>query len=393
MKRKNANFVVLCFLGLIFSSWGDTIPPKKPSHRSSRELRLQINIPNIDSLYVNLPNFDSLYKHLDSLFQNLPVPEMSVKMEKMKHLHPLPQPHPFPFPSPAPQVERKSIFKLGSDLIIAENEIVQEEAIVCGGNLTLYGKVQGDVVVIGGNAKVEGEIQGDMVVIGGNAEILSPAKIDGSFVCVGGEAKIEEGTILGETQIIHWRGLLSRKAPPKIHGSLWVLSQLAFIAFLMLIAGFIVLVFPNQTQIVANHLRKNYGKSILVGSVTLLLFPFVFLILLITIIGIPIALLLPLVIGAGLFMGGTAISLILGEFVKERFGLRWKSLLLFVFTGMLLLEGILFLGKMASHFWPLFSFWFGLTNAFLVLCTWVAGLGTVIWTRFGTRKEKIKKQK
>jgi|GEM_PF-2686047 len=393
MRRKKSTICIF-LLGLVFSSYGETPPqkmPPNPSPRHRRELRLQINIPNIDSLNVTLPNFDSLYQHLDSLFQNLPVPEVSVKMEKMKRLPRFP--HSPPFVPPAPPVERKSIFKLGTDLVIEENETVQEDVVVCGGNLTLYGTVEGDVVVIGGNAKIEGEVQGDVIVIGGNGEILTPAKIDGSFLCLGGETKIEEGTILGNTRVMHWKGLFSRKTTPKIHGSVMVLFHLARIAFLMLIAGFIVLVFPHQTQRVAEHLRKNYGKSIVVGVSSLLLFPFVFLLLLITIIGIPIALFLPLVIGAGLLMGGTAMSLILGEFVKERFGLRWKSPLLIVFIGMLMLEGILCIGKMASLFSPLFSFWFGLTNAFLVLCTWIAGWGTVVWTRFGTKERGTKKRK
>lgn len=390
MIRKNVNGILLCFWALIFFSVGNAIA-QKPPRRPPRELRFEFNIPKMDSLIVSLPNFDSLYKHLDSLFQNLPGPEISVKMEKMKRLPRFPKSP--PFPSSTPPIERKSIFKLGSNLIIGKNEIVKENVVVCGGNLILYGKTEGDVVVLGGNAKIEGEVQGDVVVIGGNAEILFPAKIEGDFLCIGGESKIEEGTILGSTQVMHWQGLFSRKIPAKISGSMMILSHIALIVFLMLIAGFIVLLFPNQTQLVANHLRKNYGKSIIVGVTSLLLFPFVFILLLITIIGIPIALFLPLVIGAGFFLGGTAMSLIIGEFVKERFGLPWKSSLVIVLIGMLLLEGILFIGKMASFFLPLFSFWFGLTNAFLVLCTWVAGLGTVVWTRFGTKDREAKKRK
>lgn len=391
MKRKNTNlWIVFCFYGLIFPSLGDTIPQKSHRHHVPRELRLRLRIPNMDSIEVALPNFDSLYQHLDSLFQNLPVPEVSVKMEKMKRLQRFPQSPPFP-PPPAPPVERKSIIRLGGDLVIEENEIVQEEVVVCGGDLTLYGIVHGDVVVVGGDAKIEGEIQGDLAILGGNAEIDFPAKIDGDFLCLGGEAKIEEGTILGDTRIMNWKGLFSKTPSKRLPSSVMVLSHLALIGFLMLVAGFITLVFPNQTQRVADHLRKNYGKSIVVGITSLLLFPFVFLLLLITIIGIPIALFLPLIIGAGLLMGVTAMSLVLGGFIKERFGLRWKSPLLFVLSGMLLLEGILFIGKMASHVFPLFSFWFGLTNVFLVLCTWIAGFGTVVWTRFGTKDREKKK--
>jgi len=111
--------------------------------------------------------------------------------------------------------------------------------------------------------------------------------------------------------------------------------------------------------------------------------------LLITIIGIPVAILIePIVVLVAFILGYTAVSLFIGEKLKQTTNIKPSTPLLTLFAGILAVELIPLVGRIL-----------GLAGGPIVTLTWIlmvcywviiyviltAGFGGVILSRFGTR--------
>jgi hypothetical protein len=81
----------------------------------------------------------------------------------------------------------RSVFKMGSDFEVADDELVQGDVVVVGGTLTVLGKVLGKAVAVAGNLNIEdsGEVKGDAVSIGGNVTRSGNAQISGQEIDFG----------------------------------------------------------------------------------------------------------------------------------------------------------------------------------------------------------------
>jgi hypothetical protein len=87
---------------------------------------------------------------------------------------------------------------LGDSLVIGKDEVVHT-VTVTGGSATIHGIVTGDLVVAGGSAKIEdgARVVGNATVFGGSLKVESGARVDGDVGIVGGVLKREEGSIIG----------------------------------------------------------------------------------------------------------------------------------------------------------------------------------------------------
>jgi hypothetical protein len=314
-----------------------------------------------------MEGMDSVLKGLDTLFKHLPVPSDIEIDDKAMRIAP-PRQHE-EYLSQLRLTERERIVKFGGDVVIGRNE-----------------RVNGDVVVFFGNTTVYGTVDGDVVTVKGDIKLASTAEVVGSVVSIWGNADTEEGAQAGTTSVLNFgqvfQKTFSRKPAP---GSV-VLLDTVRIVFLLAIAVLILAAFPRHTRSVSARLRGQYAKSMLVGLLSALLLPVVFVMLLVTIIGIPLALLgLPVLVVAAFLLGGTAVAYRIGELLHDQAKWKWDSPLLLVVTGILLLECIAFFGKVSSLASPVLGKVFFLVNALIFLATWMPGFGAVVLTRFGTR--------
>jgi cytoskeletal protein CcmA (bactofilin family) len=325
-----------------------------------------------------LQGMDSVLKGLDTLMKHLPIPD-EVHVDDRNFRFRVPEgPWTKGFDEPR-MTERDGILKFGSDVVIGRNEIVH-----------------GDVVVFGGSATVYGQVEGGVVTVKGDVKLASTSRIDGDIVCIWGNAEVDEGVTAGKTTVLNF-GKWFQNSFNKKPSHRWVVFFDVFrIMLLLVIAALIVSAFPKQTGAVTGRVQSQYARSLITGLVAVFLIPAVFLILLVTIIGIPVALLvLPLVIAAGFLLGGTAVAFRIGQLVCEQTGWKCKSSVLLVGAGIVLLECIAFLGKLTSLASPALGKVFFLFSAFVFLCTYIPGFGAVVSTRFGTRPkaEAVEKKK
>lgn len=194
---------------------------------------------------------------------------------------------------------------IGKDAELRQGESV-EAVVVIGGSAKIHGKVQNAAVAIGGDLDVDGEVGEAAVAVLGNVNAHTGAKIHGDAVAVGGKVDVAEGAKVSRTQQsvqlpdLKWLRswfrhcvLLLRPLSLEV-GWVWVVAGI-FLLFYMLIAA----LFPTPVAACANELNRRPATSFLVGMLTLLLIPFVILILAVTGVGLVVV---PFILAA-LFLG------------------------------------------------------------------------------------------
>jgi uncharacterized RDD family membrane protein YckC len=197
------------------------------------------------------------------------------------------------------------IVVIGKDAELKEGESV-EAVVVIGGSARIHGKVQNAAVAIGGDLDIDGEVGQAAVAVLGNVNARTGAKINGDAVAVGGKVDVADGAKVSRTQQsvqlpeLKWLRswfrhcvLLLRPLSLEV-GWVWVVAGI-FLLFYILIAA----LFPAPVAACANELSRRPATSFLVGMLTLLLIPFVILILAVTGVGLVVV---PFILAA-LFLG------------------------------------------------------------------------------------------
>lgn len=236
------------------------------------------------------------------------------------------------------------------DLLAAGGKIripgaVAHDVTMVGGELHVSGRVHGDVRVAGTQVNIAGEITGDLVVAGGSVRLLSGAVIGGETLLAGGELRVEgvlngplvatanltqiEGTIRGpvkvRTTVLQFGESASLEssldyfapqeavipATARIAGPVryemtsgmdqsWLYTVLQRIgvalflfAFGLSLAGGLlgVLLLPKTSTDLIQHISRNLGGECLRGFVLFLVMPPVLFLLMVTVVGVPLAML------------------------------------------------------------------------------------------------------
>lgn len=262
-------------------------------------------------------------------------------------------------------------------------------------------RLDGDVVLIGGRLRVDGEVARDIVLIGGSAEFGPEAVVRRDVTVVGGQVTRHPGARF-ERRLnqVGFGGLdpgLSGLGGPfrwprwprqPVYGSTDLMETLIRFAFLGLLGSLVLLVAAGSARRVADRVTHEPVKAGVVGFLAQLLF-FPLLIvgivaLVITLIGIPLLALVPLVLVAALvvlLLGFTGVvqlvSRLLARGHRSDFVLFWAGLALLM-TPALFGDALdLFGGP-----FRLFAVILGVTGFVVEYLAWTAGSGAVILNWF-----------
>lgn len=182
--------------------------------------------------------------------------------------------------------------------------------------------IHGDVVAIFGNVKIDGEVFGNVVTVFGNTTVSSTGKVWEDTVTVVGNMVTEEGsTITGsKVNVIGTGGEFrfpSIRIGNHIHRAMSFrfnpFRALGSLAFSVLLAVLIVALFPIPVERVKASIEGNPGKMALTGLLAWVVIVPLIIIVALTIIGIPLALLMGAVVWAAGKLGSAALVLIIGR--------------------------------------------------------------------------------
>jgi cytoskeletal protein CcmA (bactofilin family) len=314
----------------------------------------------------------------------------------------------------------------GEDMVINQDEIVQGDVSVTGGDLTLYGTVNGKVNVVNGEAQIYGKVLGDVAVLTGGDVTLYPGSsvggnvlasgdinlqakcsVGGSVTSVGGQINKDAGAVVkGSTNHMDnpAQALENFVQPNQPHpfgpGGSFDGSPFSRIASIFSIGILSVLILllsvgltaavPNRVRTASSTLQAEPGPSIVVGIIAaFLIFPAAGLIaavLTISIVGIVLLPVLAVVLLAAFLMGFVVVSHWLGRHLHEttrqgavaRLPFESATLMVEVLLGVAVI--------LASTLIPVLFLpaWISVLMFLLVYSIACIGIGATILSRLGT---------
>jgi hypothetical protein len=238
------------------------------------------------------------------------------------------------------KIRGSDVVRFGKDIHIGKNELVQGDVVCIAGDITIEGKVRGNVVNVFGETALYGTavINGDVVTVMGELNEYNNPRVRGETVNVASGAPNINLPFLSYST-----------------GNMWdvVVKVVKFVIFTLLLL-MIIYFLPDRMKMSSDHVFGSFFKSLGVGVLVLLVGSVVVLILAvvlsITIIGIPVALLLVLSYGALLLLGYFVSALALGRLLCKKFGPNGASTFLCGFMGLFL---ITLPGFIAAMMWVL----------------------------------------
>lgn len=266
------------------------------------------------------------------------------------------------------------IVKVGESVFVAAGDVVAGDVVVFGGNAIIEGTVAGSVVVLGGEIRARrgSEIKGDIVAIGGTIEEDEDVVIRGEKILIGGVA----GRI-GDELDMSARGLR-------------VLIVLVAL-FISLVLYFITMLFLRTRVVRASEhltmsLLKCFGAGVLasvLGSFALLI---VMIPLIITIVGIPLAVILGMSWFGVVTIANTVFVYALGRSIAARMGTDAGAFarLAIGLTVAMIPSVVSFMVEAVGGPTALCVF-FQVVSVLVWCFGFLIGLGAIVLSRFGTR--------
>ena len=293
----------------------------------------------------------------------------------------------------------KKVYTISHDIVKTGRDIVVEE----------YEEVDGEVVVVGGDVTVRGTVTGNVIAVGGDVFVKSTGVIEGDAVSLGGKVEKEGGAIIrGERVgvdffpdrvVPHVLGLPPTtviKFPPFFggFGGLALFARIVKIILFLFLGIVVISIVPKHVTKVKDKVRQDFLKSALVGFAAEILILPIFVLLIVTIIGIPVALLVqPLLILAALILGYTGVSYFIGDKLREGSSLKPDTPMMTLVIGILAVESVLLLATVVGIFGH-FVFGFSWILTFIGWTIWyvavTVGFGASILSRLGTRPKELK---
>ncbi len=254
---------------------------------------------------------------------------------------------------------------------VGEDEVVTD-AVAWGGNVEINGHVEDDAVAFGGDVRLgpRAVVDGDVVSFGGSIRRAAGSVVEGDTVSFGGKV-IEEVASASADPVKNVAEASSavaeavkrhdRHTPGMVAALIWFMSLFGI--------GFLTkLLMPERMKRIEQEIRVNPLKSGLTGFLTsLALFPLTVL-LVVTVIGIPVALALWIVAPLAAVVGYAAVATELGTRLPLFRSRKTQAVVLALGIGLLVLVGFVpVLGPLALIFLGFMGF------------------GAIVRTRFGAR--------
>jgi cytoskeletal protein CcmA (bactofilin family) len=279
------------------------------------------------------------------------------------------------------------VFGAGGHITVNGN--VAQDAVVVGGQLAVRGNVADDLRVAGGQVELSGKVGDDLFVSGGKVYITSDAKIGGNVYVAGGQVVIDgivtgdvygasgdlqiNGTIHGHVKLAGDKVFVGRTAV--LDKGLWyrsgheaevqagaqivgpiqfvnskpqmprnkemgevffaIVKILVVLKFLMLVAMalVLVLVFPTIPATISERTLGQFWHTVLVGFVVAVMVPICCILLGITLVGLPIAIIMGLVYIIWMILAKVFGAIMLGALIHQLItkvaapAVNWKTAL------------------------------------------------------------------
>lgn len=244
--------------------------------------------------------------------------------------------------------------------------------------------IPGDVVAVFGSAVIAGTVEGDVVAVFGSVRLSPGAIVQGDAIAIGGVLDQPAGArVSGQSVAL---GLLSPGWGVPTLATLLTVVVLGWLATLFM-GWLLALLFPERMLRIGGTASRHSAGSFFLGLLSAPLFVITLVLLFITVVGIPFALLLPFVYLLAIWAGQIAGSYVLGcKLLRRQPG--EGGLMGPTFVGTLVVALLFVLGAalaLAGGLPRTFSLFFTLLGMLLIAGLSIIGTGALILSRVGSR--------
>jgi hypothetical protein len=257
------------------------------------------------------------------------------------------------------------------------------DVVAVGADAVIEGEV-GDVWIVGGTLTLRGHVRGQVVAVLTRID-MEDAQIDGRFVNVAGSLRKRASHVGGRfTNFGVWDWLGRFPSPFGVVGGLmfWRLLLKLLLAFVVVLL--LSSLAPERIRLIGEEAPQRYVPALFVGLVGYLAASLLMLLALLTVVGLPVALLLFRVLK---WLGIAGIFLAVGRRTGRAMG-REMSMLGSVFLAFSLFSLVAlspYLAGFAGAPWWMVLSWHSLVFCGVWIFVAAPGLGLVILTRAGSR--------
>ncbi len=199
----------------------------------------------------------------------------------------------------------------GKDVVIDAHQWYCGHVTDYGGGITVLGRVSSDVVAVGGDIAISGEVDGRVLALGGNITLLPGAHVAGDVQAVGGSVSSSPGVVVGG-QID--RGISTDQFTiPNITSIIPVRLDWADVMFWAFSGLVISLFLPSQLIRVRLMARRQPVGSLFFGLLAYVIGLVAAIVLVLSCLGIPLALAIGVVLWGGSIFGTAALGLWIGS--------------------------------------------------------------------------------
>jgi hypothetical protein len=249
-------------------------------------------------------------------------------------------------------------------------------------------RVDGDVVAVFGSVRVEGEVEGSTVAVFGSVDLRRGAVVHGDAVAVGGVLRDDQGSrVDGQSVQVGFLPLTLGLPGLPVVLSMIVLAWLVTLFFGWATAA----LFPNRLARIAVTSSRRTLASLLLGIASGPFTCIATMVLLVTVVGIPIAVLLPIVYVAVLYAGQLAATYVLGcKLTRRRPGSGGVTMPLV--SGSLLVASVFGFGAIlweTPGIVRTVALFFLMLGALLLMGLTTIGAGAFLLSRAGSRPADI----
>ena len=208
----------------------------------------------------------------------------------------------------------KTMFAGGGTILLERGSTVGEYLLAGGGLVDVRGTVGRDAKIAGSEVRLAGEVKGSVEASGDRVTTEEGSLVDGDLTVASKDSsavQIAPGTVHGALDLV-----IGKEPPP--HRALGyttgqLMLRLLFVLSLLVTALVATLLCPRQFAAVGNTISARPGESILAGLLVLFLVPLVAAVLLLTVIGIPLAVLIMFIYFWFAYLSQAALGIFLGH--------------------------------------------------------------------------------
>lgn len=263
------------------------------------------------------------------------------------------------------------------DLMVAggQNKIsttVTGDTYVAGGQINIGGTITGNLIVAGGDITISGKINKNLIVVGGQVIVDNLSSVGGYILAAGGKVSLQ-GNALGSVKVGAGDLLIGDKAiiggnleadvsqseissGAKITGTktiniyqtknpkpvinkwekMGVVGKVYGFLSKLVVLLILIKIFSKSDKL-KNLKLNSFWSTFGWGLIVLIIAPFLFFILMITIVGIPLSLIMVGLYLIALYLSSIVVSIVVGKLIAEKKILKTNNIYLMGSVGLLLL--------------------------------------------------------